>query len=202
MSDSRYSGPWPSQLPTGSFPGMTPPPPRVERPATVKVAFWGIVVLAVLPLIALPFQMQSVSNGVYAGLAQMPVQSRRALPAGFAEQIISIMIPAVWIIVLIVAAVTILIGLGIWTGRNWVRIVLTVLAGIMTATTLIGYVFLLAAPTYASTQYARMGESPVGSSILSFLQLAAWVAIIVLIWLPASNYFFAMSRAARSVYRR
>ncbi|MEA5453740.1 hypothetical protein SPF06_03305 [Sinomonas sp. JGH33] len=198
---NQYSGPWPSQLPTGSFPGMQPQP-TVHKPTTIKVAFWLLIALAVLPLAFVPFEVQYFNESFPAILAQASARSRQPLPPGFAEQLLSVMVPFIWIIVIIVAAIEVLVALGIWTGRNWVRIVLTVFIGVG----LLGSMFSLAvatmAPSIYSREYLSSGPLMLASYGLSVVQLAANAAILVLIWLPASNYFFAMSKAARAGYLR
>ena len=48
-----YQGPWPSQLPSGTFPGM--PVVGLQRPVSLTVAFWLMVAYGVLPLLSIPF---------------------------------------------------------------------------------------------------------------------------------------------------
>src|SRR5579859_2974119 len=122
MSDGHQSGPWPSQLPTGTFPGT--PQATLQRPTTVKVAFWLLVVAAVVPLALVPFMIQIVSDNIGVVLAQSAVQTRRALPPGFYQEMTAIMAPILWVSVIIGVAIEILLALGVWTGRNWVRILL------------------------------------------------------------------------------
>ncbi|WP_415855614.1 hypothetical protein [Sinomonas sp. G460-2] len=204
MTDG-YSGPWPSQLPSGSFPGMTPPPATVRRPATVKVSFWLIVAAAVVPLVLLPFTLNVVSDYVNTVLAQSAIQSRRALPPGFAQQFTQMIVPFAWVGGFIGLAVQVLLALGIWTGRNWVRILLTVLVGLNVLGSLSGLALGLAvrgfvsAPGYlATTPYATMTPLYGVGLAISAVQAVA----IILAWLPTSNFFFAMSKAVRSGYRR
>jgi hypothetical protein len=169
-----------------------------RRPATVKVTFWTLIVLAVLPLAFVPFALQIFTTAFNAAMAQATVQARRALPPGFAQQMMDVVVPMVWITVIIVAAVQVLVALGIWTGRNWVRIVLTVLTGLSVLSSLAGLLFAVAAPNYYyNAGYANLGPLYAISTVVSVVQLAIQIGIIVLVWLPASNEFFAMSRAAR-----
>ena len=203
MTD-RYSGPWPSQLPSGSFPGIAPPP-AVRRPPTVKVAFWLIVAAGVVPIALLPFTLHVVNDYLNTMMAQITVQSRRGLPPGFPQQMMTLMTPFAWVGGFIGLAIEVLIGLGIWTGRNWVRIVFTVLVGLNVLGSLSGLALGLAVRGYvatpgyfAATPYATMTPLYVIGLALSAVQAAA----VVLAWLPASNYFFAMSRAVRTGYRR
>ncbi|MDQ4503755.1 hypothetical protein [Sinomonas sp. ASV322] len=193
----QYPGPWPSQLPAGSFPGM-PQKPVVPKPTTIKVAFWLLIATAVVPLALVPFLAQVLDQSLALALAQASAQSKRALPPGFYQDMMAFMVPMLWISSIIGVAIEVLLALGIWTGRNWVRILLTVLVGLNFLGSVFGFAISVALPAYPGGMYLRM--API--YVFSFAIGAAKIAALVLAWLPASNAFFAMSKAARTGYLR
>lgn len=197
MTESQYSGPWPSQLPTGSFPGM-PAPHRIERPATVSAAFWCLVGSAVLPLLAVPMQAQIAHSTMNAVLAEMMIQYRQPVPPGFAEQMQGMIEPILWVSSLISAAIGVLIALGVRSGRNWVRILQTIFAALGALGALLGIVSVFALGTGMVNQVFAMAPL----YLLSAATTTAYVVATVLEWLPPSNAYFSTSAAARRGYIR
>ncbi|WP_334171386.1 hypothetical protein [Sinomonas sp.] len=197
MTQSPHTGPWPSQLPTGSFPGM-PAPRRLDRPATVNTAFWCLVASAVLPLLAVPVQAQIAQKSVNIALAEMTIRSRQPLPPGLAEQMQGFIEPTLWVSALIGAAIGVLIALGIRSGRNWVRILQTVFASLSVLGALLGIVYVFALGPVIVNQF--FSAAPL--YLLSATTTTAYVVATVLEWLPASNFYFATAAAARRGYIR
>ncbi|MCH6469103.1 hypothetical protein [Sinomonas terrae] len=197
MTQSPHSGPWPSQLPTGAFPGM-PGPRRLERPGTVNAAFWCLIASAVLPLLAVPAQAQIAQNSVNTTLAEVAIRSRQSLPPGLAEQIQGMIEPTLWVTTLVFAAIGILIAFGIRSGRNWVRILQTVFAALSALSALLGIIYLFALAPIMVNQF--FSQAPL--YLLSATTTTAYVVATVLEWLPPSNFYFATAAAARRGYIR
>ncbi|WP_138414622.1 hypothetical protein [Sinomonas gamaensis] len=192
----NYSGPWPSQVPTGTFPGM--PQTGFQRPRTVTAAFWCLVASAVLPLILVPYQIQVFTDTFTAVMAEYTVQSRRPIPPGLLDQIMNIAVPSFWVGALLAAAVGVLMALGIRAGRNWVRILQTVFAALSLLSVLLGAVLILGLGTQMVGELAR--SFPV--YIVSAATTTAYIVATVLEWLPPSNAYFSLAKAARGGYVR
>lgn len=195
MTD-KYSGPWPSQVPTGTFPGM--PQTGFQRPGTITAAFWCLVGSAVLPLVLVPYQIQVFTDTFTAVMAQYTIQTRRPIPAGLLDQITNIAVPGFWVGALIVAAIGVLIALGIRSGRNWVRILQTIFAALSVLSVLLGAVLILGLGTQMVAQLAH--SFPV--YIVNAATTTAFVVATVLEWLPPSNLYFSVAKAARGGYAR
>lgn len=197
MTQTPHPGPWPSQLPTGSFPGM-PAPRRLERPATLNAAFWCLLASALLPLFLVPYEIQTVQQVLSVELVQISVQQRTALPPGFAEQMQGFVEPWMWIGALIGAAIVVLIALGIRSGRNWVRIIHTVFA----AFGVIGALFTLLSVLALGTTFISEVFRSAPTYFVNAATSTAFIVAAVLEWLPSSNFYFATAAAARRGYIR
>ncbi|WP_138444512.1 hypothetical protein [Sinomonas susongensis] len=197
MTQSPHPGPWPSQLPTGSFPGLPAPRP-LERPATVNAAFWCLVASAVLPLFLVPYQIDVAKRVVGAELLQLSVQQRTSLPPGFAEQMQGFVEPWIWTGSLIGAAILLLIALGVRSGRNWVRIVHTVFA----AFGVIGALLTIVSVVALGPTAVGMVFQSAPTYFVSAATSTAFIVAAVLEWLPSSSFYFATAAAARKGYIR
>ena len=186
-----YQGPWPSQLPSGTFPGM--PSFGIQRPASVTVSFWLMIATAVLPLIAVPLFLETMLSYLRDVFVEASSVSGRPLPPGLIEQITAVMVPAVWISYLVQAGIYVLLGLGIRAGMNWVRIVSTVFACLGLLSALGSLALLLALNIPLELVYA----GPVLAYVPSYVASACFFASVVAAWLPTANAFFAARRAAR-----
>lgn len=187
-----YQGPWPSQLPSGSFPGM--PAVGIARPLTITLAAWFLIASSIAPLAGIPAILDWMGTYMHTSLLQATARSSRASAANaaaFASQFTAIMTPVVWISALIGVAVTVLLALGIRAGMNWVRILLTVFAGL----SVIGYVSNLALAAVLPT--AGTFPMPAFVYVLSFLSGALYIAAAVLTWLRPSSQYIAARRAAK-----
>ncbi|MDQ0258993.1 hypothetical protein [Sinomonas atrocyanea] len=184
-----YQGPWPSQLPSGSFPGM--PAVGIARPLTITLAAWFLVASSIAPLAGIPAILDWMGTYMHTSLMQATTRANRANAAAFASQFTAIMTPALWVSALVGVAVTVLIALGIRAGMNWVRILLTVFAGL----SVLGYVSNLALSAVLPT--AGAFPMPAFVYVLSFLSGALYIAAAVLTWLRPSSQYIAARRAAK-----
>lgn len=184
-----YQGPWPSQLPSGSFPGM--PAVGIARPLTITLAAWFLIASSVAPLAGIPAIVDWMGTYMHTALMQSTTRANRASAVAFASQFTAIMTPVLWISALIGVAVTVLLALGIRAGMNWVRILLTVFAGL----SLLGYVVNFAVATVLPT--ARTFPLPAFVYVLGFLSAALYIAAAVLTWLRPSSQYIAARRAAK-----
>lgn len=184
-----YQGPWPSQMPTGSFPGM--PTVGLARPLTITLAAWFLVASSLAPLAGIPAALDWMNTYIHTTLMETTTRANRSNAIAFANQFTAIMTPVMWGSVLVGVAITVLIALGIRAGMNWVRIVLTVFAGF----SLLGYVSNFALATVFPT--AGTFPMPLFVYVLSFLSGALYITAAVLTWLRPSSQYIAARRAAK-----
>jgi hypothetical protein len=176
-------------MPTGTFPGM--PAVGLPRPLTITLAAWFLMTSAVLPLIGVPTILDWMNTYIHSTLAQTTARANRANAVAFANQFTAIMAPVMWASVLIGVAIVVLLALGIRAGMNWVRIVLTVFAGL----SLLGYLSNLAIAAVLPT--ASLFPMPLFVYVLSFVSGALYIAAAVLTWLRPSSQYIAARRAAK-----
>ncbi len=84
-------------------------------------------------------------------------------------------------------------GLKMWAGRNWSRIVLTVLGGLA----VLSGVFSGSLTGMADVDVAR----PEGSVILGWVSVVLAAAAIIAMYMPTSNTYFRESKLYRSTPR-
>jgi hypothetical protein len=173
------------------LPSAPPPPPAYPAggaaasggpaaapsapPKTVNIAFWLYVVGAVLSVISGIITLATI--GSQRDQALEAVRNSDQANGQNAQSVVDAIIAGatVWaIITLIFWAVTfVLFAYFMRRGANWARIVLTVLTALSLLNVLAGYG-------------------------VGFLQFAATVVALVLIWLRPSNEYFAAVRAAKA----
>ena len=186
-----YQGPWPSQLPSGTFPGM--PSFGIQRPVSVSVSFWLMIATGILPLIAVPLILEEVLVYIREIFSQASAISGETLPPGLIEQITAFLVPGMWISALFQAGIYVLLGLGIRAGMNWVRIVSTVFAclGLLSIAGSLALLVTLGIPL------EMVYTGPVLAYVPSYVASACFVAAVVAAWMPTANAYFAARRAAR-----
>ncbi|WP_369045273.1 hypothetical protein [Sinomonas sp. P10A9] len=168
------------------------PTTGIVRPVTITLAFWMLVVSAVLPLAGIPAALDWMHTYLRAAILEATAPSGRAKALTFIEQFNATSAPLVWISALVGIAVSILIALGIRAGMNWVRILLTVFAGL----SLLGYLGNAAVALMVSIPGAVMFVPPVIVYVFSILSAVLYIAATVLTWLRPSNEYVAARRAA------
>lgn len=186
-----YQGPWPSQLPSGTFPGM--PTVGLPRPLTLTLAFWFLVAAAVLPLAVIPSMLDWMHGYLREAITESSVRAGRGNPGAFADQFTAVSSPIVWASAIATAAIWLLMAFGVRAGINWVRILLTVLAGL----SLMGYLASAAILAVAALPAAMLFPLPAFVYVVSFTAGALYLAATVLTWLPPSSLYIAARRAAR-----
>ena len=190
-----YHGPWPSQLPSGTFPGM--PTFGIQRPASVTVSFWLMIATGVLPLIAVPLILEEMLVYIREIFAEASAVSGEPLPPGFIEQFTAFLVPGMWISALFQTAIYVLLGLGIRAGMNWVRILSTVFACLGLLSVMGSLALLLGLGIPLETVYA----GPILAYVPGFVSSACFMAAVIAAWLPSANAYFAARRAARGYTR-
>lgn len=165
--------PW--NAPSGSaYPGATDLPPAVRRPGTVEAAFWIYLVSAVLTFAAtlLVFTaagQQAIRDAVRQGVQTRGVNEDQLIQTA---QIIAVVVG------LIIVAIALLFVFKMRAGRNWARVVLTVF----------GVLSLLSLFSGVRT----------GTSTPDFIGPIVTLVALVLMWLPASNEYFAAAKRRRA----
>jgi hypothetical protein len=166
---------------TNSGSDQYPPPPPVDAgragphpPSTIVAAFWGYVIAAIAGLLGGLIVLGS-KQAIVDALRTANVQNGSKLTEAQIDQFANVGIVAALVIAVIVALLYVLFAFKLKAGRNWARILLTVIAVFALISLLIG-----------------QGGNPVG-----FIGELAAVIAAVLSYLPASNAYFAAMKTAR-----
>jgi hypothetical protein len=178
-----YGSPYPGQQPP---PGFTPrgPAAPVEKPKDVETAFRLGLLSVVISIVGIALSFAVAGPAIDAALAANP------LPPGFTEQ----QFRQVALIGSIVFAVVLLILIGLYllflfkmrAGRNWARIVITILGLLWIAFGLYGLIGI--------DQVLAAGPLGVVSAVLSVLQLVVIAASIFFMFRPAAGPYFQQER--------
>lgn len=206
MSDPYGGPPPPNPYGTQPNPYGTPPPAQPQpnpyaspagpvgdpdhRPLTLTLAVVGMYVGAVLAVVGiivlLTMDTGDLRQQMIDSLKKQPTYDPSTLDAdSFADTMVSV--------IKVAGAVGGVIQLGLWIwmavvngkGRNWARITATVFGAIAVVSGLGGLV--------AAGASASMGMSVAsggGNTALSIVNLVLSIAILVLLWLPASSAFY------------
>ncbi|MEV6832004.1 hypothetical protein [Amycolatopsis sp. NPDC051102] len=159
--------------PQSSASAPTGQPAAPARPGTVEAAFWAFLASTVIGLIG-GLLIFANRDGIARSLRDANRERNGNLTDAQIDQAVNIgMITAV-VIAVIIAALYLLFAFKLRAGRNWARIVLTVLTGLQLLSVLIGQ-----------------------STIGSFVAVFAAVVGVVLSFTGPSNAYFASLKAPR-----
>ncbi|MDQ4020104.1 MAG: hypothetical protein M3257_00350 [Actinomycetota bacterium] len=152
---------------------MTTPRPQAEtRPKEVEISFWlwiSTIVLGLLGSVPILFQFDQLrAQAINQALADDPALDRSTIESVTTGALVAGAVIGLLLVVAQVIFVFLMRG-----GRNWARIVLAVLGGLVVLFGLIGF---------AGTTGA-MGAG-------SLLQLLLLIGAIVTMFLPAANAWF------------
>ncbi|MGI5128664.1 hypothetical protein ACQEVB_17775 [Pseudonocardia sp. CA-107938] len=175
------SSPYPGQQPP-----YPPPAPRgpVEKPKEVETAFrLGLlsVLLGVIG-VALGFALSPVSIDATIASGQVPP----GVTTEQFRQITTVILVGIAVVWLIFLALYVLFLFKMRAGRNWARIVITILGAIAVLFTLFGI--------GSIGQTFAMGPIGVVSGVLSIVQLLTIIAGIVFMFRPAAGPYFRQER--------
>jgi len=185
---TNYAGGW--GYPQGQAPyGAPAAPPVPARPQTVTYAVWLMYAGAAL----------SVVSGVVESLlahslvTTMFTQFERQLPAGQPKpQIPTDLLTRVFTVAAVIGGVIYAL-LWLWmawknsSGRSWARIVSTVFFGLFSMSVL--------------SSAARVSSGVLGILIASLVTFAVGLAVIILIWQPASSRYYEAVKAQDALRR-
>lgn len=175
---------------TPSYSGGTGQAEPPARPSTVTLAFIAWLVMTALSLLSLIFVLTSPiwDQAVTAGLQAADTNgvSIDASTLVNTAKITSI------VGFLIGAALYLLFAFKMRAGRNWARVVLTVIGvlGVLSAVL----------PTYRSVT-VNGNTYVVQNYGIHWISLVLLIAALVLMFMPASNAYFAASKAYRQTHR-
>lgn len=160
-----------------SYPSAPQPsdyqPQRITPPNEIMAAFWCYVAAALILVVGGLFALgerQQLIEDLRLSQASQGLTDAQLQAAATASIIITL------VIVIVIAGLFVLFAFKMRQGRNWARIVLTVLAA-----------FALLSLLFAGS----------GGSVLRLVGDLASVAGAVLTYLPKSSMYFAASRQAR-----
>lgn len=184
----------PTAYPQSAYPAGYPagPPPMAAlpvRPGSVTVAFWlwmGVMVVGILSTVLL-FTSDYFSRVAEAVRADTGIDTGTALAAGEGVARVAVILSTV-----VTLFIYLFFGSKMYAGRNWARIVLTVLGGLA----------VLSGLTSASSVAGASVARPSDVTALAWIQAALAAVAIVLMYLSASNRYFRQTRIYRAERRQ
>ena len=200
----------PPPLPYGQVPygyalvPTTPPPPPV-RPTTVKLAVLAFVAISVLGVVSAAVLLTSSWWDQVLDQEAAIVQSAGGDPTF--RSFVSFIRAFVIGISVVTLGLYALFAWKMWIGRNWARVTITVLAAVATLSGVnAGSTYATMARSYrtsgsGTTTIMQFSAPPLVQTI-AWLDTALAVAAIVLMYLRASNQYFAESKLVRQFSRR
>ncbi|WP_347108326.1 hypothetical protein AAHB33_15820 [Paenarthrobacter sp. S56] len=157
-----------------NWPSQQPGPSRV--PQLVNVSFWMILAAGVLTLIGIPLTIALLNSSEGQAMIQRALEGQGSKSAEISvSSIVGVAITFVVIVSLIMAGLYALVAFKVRQGKNWARILGTVLAAI-----------------------SLLGLSQIGVGTITIL---LGVAAIVLLYLPQSAPYFRKQQAFGNPYQ-
>ncbi|MFD0918423.1 hypothetical protein [Saccharopolyspora rosea] len=151
-------------------------PREAPRPSTVDTSFWAGIASVVVGFGVLATALLVVSDAELRAVVDQLAAQGRPVTLDQARAIYRTAVVAMFVIVAVIAALWILFLFFMRRGRNWARIVITVVGVLW---------FLLALPPALGG-----AEGGVGPQLLSLLQLVALLVTLVYAYLAPSNAYF------------
>jgi hypothetical protein len=173
-----------------AYSGGTGPAEPPARPTTVTLAFVAWLVMTGLSLISLilvltsPIWDQAVAAGLQAADTNgVRIDASTVVNTAKITSVVGFLIGA---------ALYLLFAFKMRAGRNWARVVLTVIGvlGVLSAVL----------PTYRSVT-VNGNTFVVQNYGIHWISLALLLAALVLMFMPASNTYFSASKAYRQAHR-
>lgn len=157
-----------------NWPSQQPGPSRV--PQLVNVSFWMILAAGVLTLIGIPLTIALLNSSEGQAMIQRALEGQGSQGAEISvSSIVGVAITFVVIISLVMAGLYALVAFKVRQGKNWARILGTVLAAI-----------------------SLLGLTQIGVGTITIL---LGVAAIVLLYLPQSAPYFRKQQAFGNPYQ-
>jgi hypothetical protein len=167
--------------PSGGYPGQGQQGPAPVAPGPVKGAFLVYVVVAVLALVSL---VLSVTSSVW----QQAIDDNPNTSGIDAQSLVNTVKIVAVVVGVIFIALYLFFAFKMRAGRNWARIVLTVLSALS---------ILSSTSASSSVTINNNVYRSTGSQTFSWIGTVLAIVAIVLMFLPASNAYFSASKAAR-----
>ncbi len=173
-----------------AYPGGAGLPPEPVRPMTVTLAFWDWILMVVVSAISVVVVFTSPvwDQAIAAGAASANTTGN--LYVNVQSLVTTVKVIAVSFFV-VFAALYLFFAFKMNAGRNWARIVLTVVAALA----------VISGFTATSTVTVNGQVFSPGSQIFGWISALLAVAAIVLMYLPQSNAYFTASKAHRQALR-
>ena len=173
-----------------SYSGGPGPAEAPARPTSVTLAFFAWLLMTALSLLSLVFVLtspiwdQAVAAGVRAAdINGVQIDASSLVTTAKITSVVGFLIGA---------ALYLLFAFKMRAGRNWARVVLTVIGvlGVLSAVL----------PTYRSVT-VNGTTFVVQNYGIHWISLALLVAALILMFVPASNAYFAAAKAYRQAHR-
>ncbi|RRO13067.1 hypothetical protein EIL87_25815 [Saccharopolyspora rhizosphaerae] len=160
--------------------GAAPPPPPggpPGRPRTVDLAFWAGIACPVIGFVMLAMSFASINDAeLQVVLDQAGATGQRTLTLDEARALFRVTLAVVAVFCLVLAGLWIMFLVFMRNGRNWARIVITVVGALW---------FLLTVPTVIGG-----ATTSIVTALVAVLQLAAIAATVIYAYTGDANRYF------------
>ncbi|SEF20128.1 hypothetical protein SAMN05421837_101239 [Amycolatopsis pretoriensis] len=143
------------------------------RPSTVEGAFWAFIASTVIGLVG-GFLIFASRDAIADTLRNSNRQSGGSLTDAQIDQAVTITMVVALVIAVVIAALYLLFAFKLRAGRNWARIVLTVITALQLLSVLVGQ-----------------------TTVLGYISVVVAVIGVVLSFLTPSNAYFAAAKPIR-----
>jgi hypothetical protein len=167
MTESPNYPNYPESAATGQ------PPAAAARPSTVEYAFWAFIASTVIGLIG-GLVVFGNRDAIADALRNSNRQNSGGLTEAQIDQAVNVTLIIAVVIAVVIAALYLLFAFKLRAGRNWARIVLTVLTALKLISLLVGQ-----------------------STIVDYVGVLAADAGVVLSFMTPSNAYFAATKTIR-----
>lgn len=161
--------------------GAAPPPPEgpsgPSRPSAVDYSFWAGIACPIVGFVLLAVSFTSLTDAeLQMVLDQAGATGQQTLTLDQARALFQVTVAIVAVFCLVLAGLWIMFLVFMRNGRNWARIVITVVGVLW---------FLLTVPTVIGGS-----AGAITTALVAVLQLATIAATIICAYAPLSNTYF------------
>jgi hypothetical protein len=158
-----------------SYPASSPTsvPPAAARPSTINAAFWAFIASTVIGLLGGVLVFAN-KDAIVEATRNADRQKGTGLTDAQIDQAVTLTIVVAVVIAVIIALLYLLFAVKLRAGRNWARIVLTIITALQLLSVLAGE-----------------------SSIAGYVSVLAAVVGVVLSFTAPSNAYIAAAKTAR-----
>lgn len=179
--------------PQGSYPGAPGGPVQSTKPKPPGTVTGAMIIYVLQVLFSIIAVFMVVNSDIWKQALNDATSSQTDLGGASVDTVINTAKTLTIVIGVVLAGLILMFAFFMWGGRNWARVVLTVLSALSILSALTSAA---GAVTGSVTINGRTYEA--GSNWSSWVSLVLAILAIVLMYLPQSNLYFRESKIYRS----